>query len=84
MFKETKVYERSVTTLELSKHKAIPIPSDIVIDLSRVSWMDGSSCNMLRTIAKDFASVGITVSVASCSRKYSTNCYETGVSQKFC
>lgn len=67
---ESQMYERSVTTLELGKNNMISIPSDIVFDLSRVSWMDGSSSNMLKTIAKEFASVGIHVSVAACSREF--------------
>ncbi|XP_018495497.1 solute carrier family 26 member 6 [Galendromus occidentalis] len=65
--KETQVYERCVTTLEVSKNNVVPVPTDIVFDLSRVSWMDGSSSNMLKSITRDLTSVGIHVSIAACT-----------------
>ncbi|OQR70058.1 sulfate/bicarbonate/oxalate exchanger SAT-1-like, partial [Tropilaelaps mercedesae] len=67
-------YDRNVAALELghtvgSKESSwlAQLPRDIILDFSRVSWMDGCAVTLIKNIVADYMSIGIRISIASCS-----------------
>ncbi|XP_022666383.1 solute carrier family 26 member 6-like isoform X2 [Varroa jacobsoni] len=67
-------YDRTVAALELGSavvsrgpSMQSQLPSDIILDFSRISWMDGCSVSAIKNLTSDYAAIGVRISIASCS-----------------
>lgn len=57
---------RQISTIELGAEVS-SIPSDIILDFSRISWMDGCSVSTVKNVVLEYKSIGICVSISACS-----------------